>query len=371
MRIQLTNVRANSIRPLLAAVLVIAITFTLSCSSDDGNGGGGNGGGTSSYFRGSSSSSIAKSSSSAPAKCNGEDYNPLTQRCYNDVIETKCGNDWYDTANSNLRCQSSVVETKCGTNNWYNASTQFCYNNSEIGDFCGINPQKSYDPDLYECKTGENGIYLKDGITDARDNNKHYNAVLIGDQKWMAEDLNYEIDGSKCYSNDCWNYGYASRLYNWSTAMNIDVSCNNKKVSECGATVSSPNHQGICPEGWHLPTNAEWDKLQRYVDGTSGTKSPYESETAGKFLKATNGLNVNGPGGTDNYGFSAHLRGYGDYPNANGIYNFYMFSYQGYWWSSTEDAYEAYRLYMNYRYDFSSTWTDSKVHLYSVRCVQD
>jgi len=37
----------------------------------------------------------------------------------------------------------------------------------------------------------------------------------------------------------------------------------------------------VCPEGWHLPTNEEWDRLFRFVDGDKGTESPYKSKTAG------------------------------------------------------------------------------------------
>jgi uncharacterized protein (TIGR02145 family) len=51
-----------------------------------------------------------------------------------------------------------------------------------------------------------------------------------------------------------------------------------------------------CPKGWHLPSNAEWDKLFRFVDGDNGTESPYVSETAGKYLKAKSGWNGDGNG---------------------------------------------------------------------------
>jgi len=54
-------------------------------------------------------------------KCDGNDYDPLTQRCNYKTVENKCGEEnWYNAENANLRCENDVVEIKCG-NNWYSA----------------------------------------------------------------------------------------------------------------------------------------------------------------------------------------------------------------------------------------------------------
>ena len=124
----------------------------------------------------------------------------------------------------------------------------------------------------------------------------------------------------------------------------------------------------VCPKGWHLPTNEEWDKLFRFVDGDTGTESPYQSKTAGGFLKAVSGWNKNG-NGTDEFGFSA-LPGGAGFSDGS----FYSVGNFGFWWSASE--YEnnsdlAYSRHMDY-HGVNAYWDYSlKSFLFSVRCLQD
>jgi uncharacterized protein (TIGR02145 family) len=194
-----------------------------------------------------------------------------------------------------------------------------------------------------------------------------YKTVKIGTQTWMAENLKYNAPGSKCYNDDyntskdgaCNKYG---RLYNWATAMALPASCNE---SECASQIQ-PKHRGICPKGWHIPSNAEWDQLFRYVDGNEGTESPYDSETAGKYLKAKEGWNGSG-NGEDTYGFSALPGGFG-YSGGN----FDFVGNFGLWWSSFEsNSSNAYGRLMRYYDEDAYGGNGGKSHLYSVRCTQD
>jgi uncharacterized protein (TIGR02145 family) len=201
-------------------------------------------------------------------------------------------------------------------------------------------------------------------FTDSRDG-KTYKIAKIGEQTWMAENLNYEAEGSKCYNDSisyCDKYG---RLYDWATAMGIGKEFNEKKWNG-----SDVNHQGVCPKGWHLPNNAEWDKLYRYADGDKDTESPYRSKTAGKYLKSKEGWNdYNGKSGNgeDKFGFSALPGGFG---RSDG--NFYNVGYYSYWWSASEDdSGDVYTLsiyYLNEDAGYSSIY---KSYLQSVRCVRD
>jgi uncharacterized protein (TIGR02145 family) len=168
-----------------------------------------------------------------------------------------------------------------------------------------------------------------------------FECIPIGSQVWAKKNLNYDVGVSKCYGNDpanCTKYG---RLYDWNTAMTA------------------------CPNGWHLPSNADWDKLFSYADGTSGTSSPYDSPTAGRYLKSTSEWNSDG-NGTDQYGFSALPGGYG-LPGGSfsGVGNY------GDFWTSESTSNNAYRRSMGYDRENTYSANVSKSHLYSVRCVQD
>ena len=126
---------------------------------------------------------------------------------------------------------------------------------------------------------------------------KSYKKVAVGGQTWMAENLNFAADGSKCYENNAGNCEKYGRLYNWATALKA------------------------CPAGFHLPSDDEWTALENAVGGRS---------TAGTKLKSAEGWNNNG-NGTDDYGWSALPAGLG---YSDGSFN--SAGYLGYWWSATE-----------------------------------
>jgi uncharacterized protein (TIGR02145 family) len=227
-----------------------------------------------------------------------------------------------------------------------------------------------YDPDKYECRaaTNPNGIYLKSNIVY---DGKTYKAVLIGEQTWMAENLNYAASGSKCgvigdpatlsdnNTATCDTYG---RLYDWATAMALQSSCNS---SYCNIDAK---HKGVCPTGWHIPSNADWNTLMKYVNPNCTDNS--HCTDAGTKLKAKSGWNTGNDDyipGTDEFGFSALPGGYG---RSDG--DFYDVGNYGYWWSSSEYSSNfAYRRRMGYYYEYVYYDYYGKSLLFSVRCLQD
>ncbi len=193
-----------------------------------------------------------------------------------------------------------------------------------------------------------------------------YQTVVIGNQTWFARNLNYEVEGSKCYNDEPSNCETYGRLYDWATAMSLPSNCNS---TSCLSQIQ-PKHRGICPTGWHIPSNADWDKLSRFVDGTSGMSSPYESSTAGRYLKASTGWEpYSSIENLDIYGFSALPGGRGNTDDGS----FDDVGRIGRWWSSTESSLRsgAYRRVMHYS-NWSADWLDGgKSSLISVRCIQD
>src|SRR5574344_233133 len=135
-------------------------------------------------------------------------------------------------------------------------------------------------------------------LTDARDG-QTYKTVVIGTQTWMAENLNYDTldgEGSWCPDNSetsCDQYG---RLYDWATAMNISRAFNKSTWSG-----RQTNHQGLCPDHWRIPTDADWDTLISYA-----TRFGYDSAPARR-LKAVDGWDKTSLSitGTDDFGFAA------------------------------------------------------------------
>ena len=220
------------------------------------------------------------------------------------------------------------------------------------GSSSSVTPLSSSSPKVVEPAEVTTGT-----MTDSRDG-RTYKTVTIGSQTWMAENINYETDSSFCYGDtlaNCTKYG---RLYTWAAAMDsVGIWSTNGKG--CGyGTTCSPTYpvRGVCPEGWHLPTKAEFKTLFTAVDGQS---------TADKVLKSTSGWNSSG-NGTDAFAFSALPAGYRNY------YGEYF--YEGdnaYFWSSTEDDSKfAYNMYLYYD-DGNAYMYNYKYYGFSVRCLKD
>jgi len=202
---------------------------------------------------------------------------------------------------------------------------------------------------------------VKGTMTDERDG-QTYKTVKIGTQTWMAENLNYETDGSVCYNDSteyCAKYG---RLYQWSDAMdsvgrwgNVGKGCGSFGTCEPEGMV-----RGVCPEGWHLPKTKEWEILFAAAGG---------KYSAGVKLRSASGWK-NDRNGTDDYSFTAVPAG------GMGIWAKETFVNGGnyaFFWSSTEEgSFYAYYMYLKFSSEEAAFNTYySKDFWLSVRCVMD
>ena len=158
-------------------------------------------------------------------------------------------------------------------------------------------------------------------LKDSRDG-KQYKTAKIGNQTWMAENLNYDASESSCYEDfldketkpeeNCEKYG---RLYSWATAVGkSDSACGSlKKFSKKDCSLPKGNVQGVCPKGWHLPTGEEAYTLIQTVGENSAKKLKSTTGWKGAHIGKGNDpyFNYNhGKNGDDLYGFSAIPAGY-------------------------------------------------------------
>ena len=200
-----------------------------------------------------------------------------------------------------------------------------------------------------------------------------YNTVKIGNQWWMAENLKvtYYPDGTEIqlveansawdtldytdiaycyYDNSSANGDTYGALYTWEAVMNGSVSSS-----------SNPSGvQGVCPDDWHVPSDAEWAELVDYLGG--------ESVAGGKLKEKgnTHWISHNNEA-TNESGFTALPGGY-----RYGTGNFVNIGKYGFWWSSTESSSgTAWGRLLGYYYRIIYRYYDYNEGGFSVRCVRD
>jgi uncharacterized protein (TIGR02145 family) len=178
-------------------------------------------------------------------------------------------------------------------------------------------------------------------FTDARDN-KTYKTVTIGNQTWLASNLNYKTAGSWCYYDSarfCKTFG---RLYSLEAA------------------------RKACPAGWHLPSSDEWLKLVEKTGGKS-IAGGYMKEAGFDHWKKSDVKATNASG------FKALPGGYKDALSNN----FFKMGEEAVYWSSTNmNNNEKYGWSLFLQYSSNSvfieniTLSDSR-NGYSVRCIKN
>ena len=233
---------------------------------------------------------------------------------------------------------------------------------NELGKSCTQVNEYEVDGE-YLCRNSNWGNY----IVDDRDG-KLYRTTKIGNQVWMAENLNYadstnypEIKTrSVCYGKDSLNCAKYGRLYTWSVAMDSAARFSTHG-QDCGSDLGcSPTYpvRGICPEGWHLPTIDEWGELITFVGGKS------TNEMADALASKFGWSNL----GKDTWAFSALSTGICD-----GGASYGEGSQTVFWSSTKEDDYHALgkKFVDRFTYVLVESGDFYKHNDYSIRCVKD
>lgn len=208
-------------------------------------------------------------------------------------------------------------------------------------------------------------------ITDTRDN-KIYNTVQIGNQCWMSQNLNAGtlIYGSQeqtntgsiekyCYNDLESNCAIYGGLYQWNELLNYSTSSS-----------SNPSgRQGICPAGWHVPSQAEYCQMETFLDALVSCIGGWVGTDAGGKMKETGTSHWLSPntGATNSSGFTALPGGYR--VSGGGFANL---SDHALFWSATESTvWNAWGLDLFSNYATAGQGIYTKPCGYSGRCVKD
>lgn len=171
---------------------------------------------------------------------------------------------------------------------------------------------------------------------DPRDG-RRYRFVEIGNQTWMAENLDYNMSNSWWYDNSTANAEIYGRLYIWDAAM------------------------AACPPDWHLPSDAEWSQLTNYLGGESVAGGKMKESGVSHWLSP----NV---GATNSSGFNALPAGHVIVPE-----NYANLGWEVNWWSSTErNSMDAWLIHIDNNKASVLRTSHPKTALgFSVRCIKD
>ncbi|MDR0517387.1 MAG: hypothetical protein LBH25_10135 [Fibromonadaceae bacterium] len=157
----------------------------------------------------------------------------------------------------------------------------------------------------------------------------------------MSDNLNLDVPNSRCYASDPANCVLYGRLYDWATAMKLPAKCNSILSTDDPDCAMQEKHQGICSNGWHIPSKDEFKEYGTY-ECLKNQKGGFSHTIAAAFKD----------GGE-----------------------------RGYWWSASETSdlmyitnrykESAYYRFLNYDIELSTENYGDKSRMYSVRCVKD
>jgi uncharacterized protein (TIGR02145 family) len=234
------------------------------------------------------------------------------------------------------------------------ATIDMPYNNGDLLLYKGTS--SIYSTIVTDVPTGSKTVTFN--LIDCTDqDSNHYATLELGTQIWMAENLNVgtringlpdqtnnNITEKYCYDDNDSNCAVYGGLYQWDEAMQYST---------------TPGVRGICPTGWHLPSDDEWATFTTFLGG---------EDIAGGKMKETDTIHWVSPnfGATNSSGFTALP---GGMRNISG--GFTNFSYTSLFWSSSESPPFAWLRFLDFYVEQVFHTYGSKLCAYSVRCIKD
>ncbi|MFA4942478.1 MAG: FISUMP domain-containing protein [Patescibacteria group bacterium] len=185
-----------------------------------------------------------------------------------------------------------------------------------------------------------------------------YDVISIGDQCWLKQNINIgtiadqtnnNVLEKRCYGDNYANCQTYGGLYQWGEAIQY---LNGASNTTDWSPEPTEHVQGLCPIGWHIPTNNEWSALDTYIGGGNLTQPALKSQTP-----AWDGL--------DTYGFSGLPGGY-----LAGSYDY--LSTRGYFWSSSiTNSTNAFGRWLQYGSEIFDAISYNRTYGSSVRCLKN
>ena len=215
--------------------------------------------------------------------CSNNNWTEITDTVYINTYPYRCtikeeGENVYKDGDLVYGIKLTSTRFACENEKWRSTKT----GEEQVGMACTANKQGNMNLDstrtcdagnwrlsiVYDFPIGKdwtNPELKYDTLRDSLRDGRVYKTIKINGITVMAENLNYAdsvnspyIKGqSWCYNNDSTNCLKGGRYYSWTAAMNIDPKWQNASPYEVEGLIKTP-HQGICPDGWHIPTNDEW-----------------------------------------------------------------------------------------------------------------
>jgi uncharacterized protein (TIGR02145 family) len=341
------KLRLNRLTALCVLVLTVFSAVFVACKKDEENSGTGNSSVTGIAINTTAISANAGTSATCGGNITGDGGSPIIARgvCWDTLSRPTTSNN-FTSDGSGIGLYSSSITGLSNGVTYYVRSYAINAKGTAYGNQVSFVAGNS---------VGGGGCPVVKDI-----DGNWYKVVQIGNQCWMAENLKT----TKYRNGDTipTNLSNAS----WSTTSSGAYAIyNNAVVNDSiygklynGYAVADP--RGLCPTGWHVPSDAEWTTLGNFLGG---------SEVVGGKLKAKSSLWIfPNKGATNISGFTGLPGGYRN--SNNGTFNYIGNS--GYWWSSTQDSTTlAWNRNLNFFSAYVVRHLFPKSYGFSVRCVRD